>query len=137
MREAMCISQLEIPSEPQRRAVATGLLSLWWKASPAEAFENRVNEFKGPKTSGPRPAGIGVASRAAGAEPGLLGCPAKPNCVSSAAGGAGSVKVRSASRVGYSDYGVNAKRLNRIAEDLVALDSWRRMIRRTLKGFPG
>merc|ERR1712108_18921 len=34
---------------------------------------------------------------------------------------AGEVRVRSASRVGYLDFGVNAKRLNKIAEDLVAL----------------
>jgi len=36
-------------------------------------------------------------------------------------GSGGEVLVRSASRLGYLDFGVNAKRLNRIAEDLQAL----------------
>ncbi|CAE7200174.1 hypothetical protein AK812_SmicGene5754 [Symbiodinium microadriaticum] len=156
---------------------------------PAEAFENRVAEYKGPKTPGSQPSGVGTGT--------LSGCGGAPNCFSSAPGtdedhflepwlyasggmaGAvadlqkalkdyppgqqeidgggfeikkmdlekgyiyvqfeslkrgyiddveflvkptdkesGQVLVRSASRLGYLDLGVNAKRLNRLSQAL-------------------
>ncbi|CAE7703335.1 unnamed protein product [Symbiodinium pilosum] len=177
-----------------RRVVLLSLAQLGL-APPAQAFENRVAEYKGPKTPGSQPQGVGTGT--------LSSCGGAPNCFSSAPGtdddhflkpwlyssggvsGAvsdlekvvkayppgqqeidgggfeikkvdpekgyiyvqfeslkrgyiddveflvkpadkesGQVLVRSASRLGYLDLGVNAKRLNRLSQALRDIPGW-------------
>ncbi|CAK9079983.1 unnamed protein product [Durusdinium trenchii] len=62
-------------SPPRRSLLA---LMLGASNSPAHAFENRVKEVKGPKTPGPKPAGVGQGQ--------IAGCGAAPNCDSTESG---------------------------------------------------